>query len=97
MKAALSKSGYMTSLSVPSALRFPDKNDKTGCMLCYTLDKRELAQMEEQIVNMCDSFTIPVESKYSAGFSIKLQIKLTSVNDVAYINAMASIYRSGKQ
>jgi hypothetical protein len=68
MKAAISKSGYMTSLSVPSALRFPDENDKTGYMLCYTLDERELAQMEKQIVYICDSFTIPVESKYKLGF-----------------------------
>ena len=100
MKAALSKSGYMTSLSIPSALRLPVKNDKTGYMLCYTLDERELAQMEEQIVYMCDSLKIPVESKYNAGFSVKLQmdkVKLTSVNDVACIKALASIYRSGKQ
>jgi hypothetical protein len=57
MKAALSKSGYMTSLSIPSALIRPVKKDKTGYMLCYTLNERE-----QIVFIMSDSFKIPVES-----------------------------------
>jgi hypothetical protein len=69
-------------------------------MLCFTHDYRELAHMEEQIVYMCSSFKIPQESKYNAGFSVKLQmdkIQMTSLSDVACVNALASIYRDGKQ
>lgn len=100
MKKVLSKSGCMSSLSIPTLLRLPVKTDKTGYMMCYTLNERELAQMEEQILYMCDSFKIPQESKYNSGFAVKLQmdkIKLTSVNEVACMNALANIYRNGKQ
>ena len=69
-------------------------------MLCFTHDNRVLAHMEEQIVYMCSSFKVPQDSKFNAGYAVKLQmdrIKMTSLSDVACINALASVYREGKQ
>ena len=100
-KVELSKSGFASSLSISAVLKLPAaKSEKAGYMMCYTLDDRVLKQMEDHLIFMCDSFTIPMESKYNAGFAVKLQIdkiKLTTLSDVALITALVSIYRGGKQ
>ncbi len=70
-----------------------NKNGTTGYMLCYTLDEKELTQMEEQIDYMCDSLKILVK----VNTTLENKIKLTSVNGVVCIKALASIYRRGKQ
>jgi hypothetical protein len=96
MQQELSRKGLTSSLFFPSALKLCRKIDKSGYMICYTSDERELAQMEEQIIHMCDSFKISTESMCDNEIAVKLQadkIKVTSINDVASIYALASIYR----
>jgi hypothetical protein len=69
-------------------------------MICYTLDDAVIKKIEEHIVFMSDSFKIPLDNKFNAGYAVKLQmdkILLTSVNDVACMDALACIYREGKK
>lgn len=78
----------------------PFKNEKAGYMITYTHDPLVAAKIRKQIQFMCDSFKIPKDSKYNAGYAVRLQldiVPLTFVNDVACIDALASIYREGRQ
>lgn len=96
MKGELIKKGISTALCVPSSLKLSLKSEKSGCMICYTYDSTVSRKIQAQIAFMCESFTIPVHNKFNAGYAVKLQLDklfLTSVIDVACIDALVSIYR----
>lgn len=78
----------------------PFKNEKAGYMITYTHDKSVAMRMRDQLQFMCDSIKIPLDNKYNAGYAVRLKmdfVQLVSVNDVACIDALASIYREGRQ
>ena len=85
-------------MSIPLALKLPGKNEKTGYMITYTHDKLTALKIREQLQYMCDVLKMPKDSKFNAGYAVRLKldtVQLASVNDVVCIDAMASIYREG--
>ena len=95
-KCELDTFGIATSLSIPPSLKLPFKSEKAGYMICYTHDLGTAAKIQKQLVYMCEWYKIPLESKFNAGHSVKLQMEnfeFSALNDVASIDALVSIYR----
>ena len=69
-------------------------------MITYSHDIAVAQKIREQLQYLCDNIKIPLTSTFNAGYAVRLKldiVTLVSVNDVACVDALASIYRNARQ